>query len=438
MYSYVSALAKNNTPYSRWEALDVSQVPLNEIYQRFTNVWLILSNPFLPKQVSLDMSKMRVQLEGKTITVAAWLVENANKTLPTNTKLPTIEENVAHYGDAAYSGYTAYPVKPGSYIDNGDLDIADKDWAKIVCRDRVVDYKDMFAKTMVSVNGFYHPTDFDSEGLFIVDAVKSLRRCGQNQIGITSFNNVGTLKFIELKSNMIYKADDQVPFKHGVDINLRQSHKGKSIILVLGGYMFTANENFLFRTSDTTLHVKFDCFDFPQRFMESNRYLNLSSLPLTNGTFAEKEDDLSVLVDVEELMSDAVIKAYFLLPQSFIVLVDNPELVAEYVDVKTPEFACSMITAHRPVYPLQIGHGMVGNYWPIQEKGNWYDDAHKDLWALHMVDTQYNNYHFETTRFEDLKLISDNREPDMPLFPSSYSQGRFVKLMTSSIKLVDA
>jgi len=358
MYNLVSAIVKPVDSGGRWRSMGIENVPLNNLYNDFKRVIVTLSSPVLTAPVSLEMELLRAELGGLTQTFGQWLQENGNATLPTSNSLPTINTRYAHFSDAIRSGYKATPTHP-TISPSSPIPLSSKTYA-ILTRPEA-DYEYMYRRTLVSVNGFYHQTDYSVEGLFVTDAMKTCLKAGRNEIGLLSFEALGTLQFLQIKDDMIYTHRPQQKLRYNCYVDTGVDLSNKTVMLVLGGYLHTLDKRTFYRISATAFGIDFGQIPLVDRYYESYDTIDLEELGL------ERSDTNSSQVGINNLFSDEVLRRYLQLSQSFFVVLDNQEIFTDVVEVKPSPFPGTYTSSITPVYPLMVGHGRHEVFWPRKE-----------------------------------------------------------------------
>lgn len=390
MYQLVSAIVKPLDSAGRWRSMGIEEVPLNELFNNFRRVIATLSNTVLPGNVSFDIESMRAQLGGLTKTFGQWLTENGDATLATSTRLPTINTRYANYSDAVRAGYKITPTHP-TISPTSPLPIEDK--THLLLTKVGADYALVYNNALINVNGFYHQTDYSTDGVFVVDGMKSCLKANRNEIGLLSFLQLGTLAFIPLTDDMIYTQQPTQQLRYNCYLDAKTDLSNKTVMLVLGGYLHTLDQRTFFRISPSAFGVDFGQVPLVDRFYESREVLDLSSLNLETTAANDTQ------VAISDLLSDAVLRRYLQLPQTFLVVLDNEEVFTDTIDVKPSPFPGTYTSAVTPIYPLMLGHGRHENFWPRLEYDRYSINTHtKSAW------TGSKNY--ETVKTRALNSVS--------------------------------
>lgn len=393
MYTYVTSYAKAKKAGSRWTEVNIKNMQLNDIFANYSKVYAVLNNTFFTGSIGFDLETIKDTYYHSTLTFAQFLMWLENKALPHMNKIPSLQTRLVKYADAFHAGYaikaihkTASPESPLPRSEKAYLHLTKAD----------VDYDLFYNNCMVTVNGYIHLTDADTNGVYVVDGNKSAVHANQNQMGIYSFREVGTIENIPITESMISRQLDNIPLSNKIYIKLPEKIGTKLPILVLGGYMHIFDPNTFYMVDEQTLCINFMNYRFLDRYYESKEYIDLTSLPLDK--YKRNESQL----DLENFFSDEVIKAYLTLSQSFIVLLDASDVFAEHVAVDNTPMPGMMITTLKPELPLIGGHGRLLDYWYT------YEDRQ---YSIACVDDLVNTRVYNTTNWYNLQSVADSRIP---------------------------
>lgn len=407
MYQLVSAMGKLRTIGARWEDIEIGEMVVATLFSQYEKVYAVLTNPFFPNQMCLDLDEIKGANGSSEMTFNAWLASIGNASLPTTTNIPKVETKYAIYSDAFRARFTVRPINPNVHPDV-DLPRAEKKWVDL--RKDGIDYQLLYRSCLASVNGLFHLTDTDGERLMVVDAQATSDHSGRAELGLYSFRELGSLEFLPIKPEMIHHRYADQPYKTYLYIDTGTPRPNKTAMLVLGGYLHVLDDKVFSRINDSIFAICFDNFPLRDRYFESVGIIDLSSLGL------EHDPDNPAKIKDQQLHSDEVLVKYATLSQSFIVFVDNTHLFVEYEDVQPTKIANIYVSFTEPKYPLVTGIGKISDYWRVKEHGQY---------ALTVVNGVRNFYNFNTTTDDQLDCIDDAAPP---FKPSEYTRPKFLKV----------
>lgn len=409
MYTYERALGLSRSIGSQWAEVNLEQSIVFDIFQNYTKVYLTLQNSVLTQSVFIDMEVLAPLYSNYNGTLAELLILIDSTTLPTVPVLPSSSVKYAKYSDAIRVGYKIKPCLAGSIFPDNyprdsfkDLEITRTAYATDMTV--VQDY------CLVSVNGYYHWTDATTNAAYAYDGAITMRSSKLNHLGILSFLDIGKLTKIKLLAENIKPVTVGTTLSEKINFSVEENLDDKSYILVLGGYLVLPQEGVFWRSGAQGFTLDINRLSYKERLFESKSYIDHSPLGLSVSTSGDN------VYDVNEIMTDAVIRKYMTLSQSFLVLVDIPTLVSNKIYVRHSSLP-GMFTAYQdPVYPLIVNYGKVAEYWKTQED---------NYWSLTVQDSYLRNYVIGQQPIRSGQAITDNLLAGKPFY---HSRGYFLEL----------
>lgn len=410
MYQLVSAIGKLKAQAGRWTSLTVANMTMVQLYQNYDKVIVNLVNNFTPNiTVSLDLDEIKSTYVASGLTFSQFLTANSNTVLPTQNKSYSLDTKQCLYSDARRARYKVTPVDPNGFIDSPTL-MSDREW--LCLQKEGIDYNLFHESCLVTVNGMIHLTDTDGEKIYVIDGAKSSKICLNNQVGITSFREVGKMEFLPITEAMIHRRYADVPLNRNMYIDIGTPKPNKIAALVLGGYLHILDESTFYRISDSIFCIDFQNYPLLDRFYESRKYIDLSSLGL------DVKPGNEWLVNVPELYSDAVLTKYATLSQSFLVFFDAESLFVEREAVRRSNLPGMFTSYIEPSLPLITGCGAITDYWRVKEDGQW---------ALTVCEGWTDNHLYHTTNENNLVNVMDSRDP---IYPVDIGRAHFLRIGT--------
>lgn len=409
MYNLVTAIGVKKSAGARWSTVDISNVPVNQLFGLYRKMFITLSNSFLENNITIDFETLRLEYSSLPSSFSTLLTSLGNTALTTVSIPPVLKPKFAVYRDAFRTGYKVEPVKIG-VGDSSLLPVADRTSLKLTKSNPLTDMEVFYNNCLVSVNGYYHKTDFDGTAAYVVDGAKSMLHSKQNQIGVLSFLPIGTIESVSITESMIFKQADDSNLKKRIYLKLPQPTIGKTVILVLGGYLVFPESGVFWQTGDDVFAIDIMKLPFVERYFESKEYLDLSALDLPVNTVNPSATKLS------ELYSDETLTKYLTLPQSFFCIVNTESLFTNRIPLRSSARPGMMIAYTEPNYPMFVGHGRTAEYWSVFEDGQW---------AVN-VENSYQRNKLSATQPESfLNIINDS---DLPEMFASNSQGYLLEI----------
>lgn len=141
------------------------------------------------------------------------------------------------------------------------------------------DARDLFIKSMspteaknylFSVNGYVHPTEMTTTGVFIKDANVSLQMSGRHTASIIDFTSVGGINQIPLTRSMIKKIES-TETDYRITLELNSPLPKGNVFLVLGGILNI--ENSIYKVlSNSIIVLTLNRFSLLRQLTLSNQY----------------------------------------------------------------------------------------------------------------------------------------------------------------------
>ena len=410
MYSFVNAVCLSRSIGSQWHEVDLSEILMFDIFTTYSKVYLTLTNPNIINEVFVDLDTQRTEFSSYQGTLSEWLVTLANRTLPIVESIPSTIVKSAKYSDAIRSGYKVNLTKIG--VVTPDNYPADELHDLVLTRPQYsTDLSLIHSHCLVSVNGYYHMTDTDEHKAYVYNGADAMRRSKVNHVGILSFLDIGALQKIKIDPNQIYPQSLNAPLSQRLYFDVTQDLTNKSVILILGGYLVFPSEGVFWQSGDRTFALDINEIPYPQRIYESSKYLDLSSLGLT---------DLHInpeAINTAELYSDAVLKRYLTMSQSFLVIVDKPNLVTNKIHIRHSHLP-GMFTAYQdPTLPLIVNFGKVAEYWKTFEDG---------YWSVTVEDSFFRQFVLSQQPIYYMQTLNGNVLPHQPFW---HSHGHLLEIL---------
>ena len=390
-YQYVSARVKSKGYNQRWQEINAANMTIESLLNENLFVYLRLSNPALVDQINFDLVANRNLVANQTLTVTQWLVANGGSTLPGTTGTQSIVYRRCNYSHALLSNYHVRRVPP---VGHPDIDIAIEEKTDALLTREGTDYLLLQRRSLVSINGSYHITEGSVHGLYIRDAVKSLRVADDNNIGILSFANVADMKQVPITADMIYKQLPEQELWRGAYVNLGEDIENKTVLMVLGGYLHVLDGTYKV-VGPSQVHIDLAPYQMAHRYYEMRKHINVDQLkPHFNTGPADS-------IDVARLRSDQFIIDFLTLKQSFFVVVDIASLVTTEIPLQSTKLP-GVYTCHtEPRHLMYTQARKSTDYWARKQGPNFVVNCGNAL------DTRYR---FETTPWETDIAIDDRAE----------------------------
>ena len=357
MYKFVSLYHRPRYVTGRWKLAKTSgDERLLDIPGRYGEVVLVLGVTGDTIERSIQFEKLRLMPEYVNAPVSTTLIQFLESlgemTLDFDKERFTINPVYATYRLLSNTDLKIEPIdRYDSPKNTGGFSKSDL-YVETIKKGE----KNLGAYGLFSVNGFYHLSDYDENGIYIHDGNRSVRRANDNQVGVTCFENVGLVKQFPITDSMISSGTLGVSLRESTFVSIPEdiAIDGYSFFIVIGGYIYPISDG-IRRVSTRSFRLSLARLDLITRYYDAKASINMDSLPLTD--YEEKDEGL---VSVDEFYSDDVIRALLKLPQSFIVMVKNPHMFFNTEPADTPLPGTVLIPyqqfAHKPLMGVNGRH----------------------------------------------------------------------------------
>jgi hypothetical protein len=364
MYTLVKVIAKTRGRTGSWFESSETDVPVRQIASLYTKCYLVLTNPYYEGELTLDCDDVaeRFAQQSNTTTITQWLAGLGQASLPVTEKSLKLKVEYVKYKDAIQAGWkmdlchrTAHPSVQMPKSEKDDVRM----YKEGVTAQRFLDY------CLVTVNNLVHLAirGVDEE-IQVIDAGISNRLYNDNHLGILSFEKVGKLKVVPITEEMIAGMSGQSNLSDLCVIKVPSEYNVEQMfpMISVGGFLHSLGSIFSY-LGNNCFKVDLGNFGWESRYFELLKRMDLSTLHAhmtrKNGTYVQ--------VANEELFSDDVLKALLTLSNSFIVLVDNPDVMVSQRPVERTRTPGVYLTQSPAGLPVLYKKGMLYDTWEITE-----------------------------------------------------------------------
>lgn len=402
MYLFKKAIAVSKDIGSRWNEVDISQVIMSDIFMQYRKVYVTLNNNFLEEDIYIDLDSLRDDYSLSSLTFNDILISIGNTVLETIDSIPELNPKYVKFSDAFRAGYKLELQNINTSI-TANVVPSTKTSLRINRDTPSTDMGLFYKNCMVSINGYFHRTDYDGVNAYILDGAKSLFKSRQNQIGLVSFLDVAEIEQVPLLIENIKRQQEDTALKTRASVTIDKDIIGKTVLLVLGGYLLFPEADTFWQTGDNTFILNFEAMPLLERYYESLPYINFDGLELPVST------DNETVINLEQFYSDENLKKLLTLSQSFFVVIDTPELFVNKIYLRSSNLPGMFTSYQEPNYPLFVNNGRLAEYWKTPEDGHW---------SVTVQDSYLKNAVFSSIPTEYLVNISSNKIPERPTYNS--------------------
>lgn len=361
MYVFKKALALPKGEAESWVEAQVDQMTTSALLANYSEIYFQLTNDFLTQPQVLKLSDVALTLAAFTGTFSDWLVSLGNRSLQTVDGDFELKAGRARFRDAFYAGFQVLPMNSSMHPDE-DLSL-DQKVDLLLTRDGV-DYSVMEHNVLATVNGLFHRAGSSERGYVVYDGGRSSNHAKQNQMGLLNFQSVSSFKCYNIERSWFLKPLDLLPYSDRFFLRTPVSMFNKSVLLVIAGWLVYCGDGFT-KYNDNTLNVHWGRLSMIDRYQISNRLLDLK----------DRMPSLKTVVGdqrlTSELLSDDFVMDLCTLPQSFLIVFDQPGVVNTRHALERLGLPGRWLAHQEPYGLLQVSHGYTPEYTLSAERGKY-------------------------------------------------------------------
>jgi hypothetical protein len=363
----------------RWEEVDLTTPTLASLFDTYRILQIVVTPQGSPDPEYLMLSDLSGSYLSSTLTVQGMLTADfATASLPTRTLPLIVGQAVARFYDAFRLRYQIKVVDNDNVEPPNTASPDDFDHVRIDRPDTIISSADAVANVLVNVNGFYHLVEnIGDRGIFIRDALKSLRQSGQNQIALWDFRELGGVTVLPTVPGALHTSNT------AWQVALAQDVSEKTVFFVVGGYFFPVDGTVVSQNGTGRFLIDFlhPNFRAPARYYEAANYIDMSTVA------AAAQGEVPGTVDIDALSGADAITAWMGLSQTFAVIINrkdtyvqrrylqstgNPNQYFCYLDRDLSNVANEIenvrLSLHTPDLPMVLDLGRQPPYWSATER----------------------------------------------------------------------
>lgn len=410
MYLFKSSFLKHNGFY---KDIDIREMKMLDVLEVFTDGYIELTHTVLTGEFYLKIEDLRrVEIDMLTnLSFHDWLSHNHNKELPAYKKRPTYEMNTIRYADAIGAGFDVNQV---GHLLSLSANISKADKVNLLLDKNVANKDFLFKRMLVTVNGYLHRTFKYNDAVNVLGGGETFNNTGINTAGVLSFNDSCDLRQVEITDQLLTRTSSTTPLYEEVLINLGFELTGKSVMMSLGGHLILPGVALSVVNHVTgIIQLKIKKLDVVKMILNSIETISLDDL----GVFKTDRGVTYNKVQVNELISDVVMKKYLLLKQSFVIVADCDHIEVDHDNVDITGLPGVYETAEEPVYPMMDSQGVISEYWKSR---------HEDYWSIRLTDDVTKRFMYKTNIATDNVIINGMS----PTHKWYHDDPKFIKIKT--------
>jgi len=368
MYQYVKSFLKPVGVNQSYQDINVSLMTLGDIYKNFIDGYIELSNTAIDGNVFLSVEDLKsCDLPKRdNLTFEYWLSYIGNRSLPTtDTRVEFTTKKISHR-DALQAGYDLMICSRDAHYD-ANLPQSEKKDLYLTKSTGAIGL--LRTRSLVSVNGHLHPHRSYYRGICVLGGGESTPATGNLLCSITSFATIGDVSFVPFTQSMIHRYAPATPYSQQTIIDTTVDLSDKTVMLSLGGVLVTSSKVIeVVNPENGIIKLNLSRFDIVDAIYQSVGKINLESL----GILDENSLANNYRFPRAMLLSDEVVLKYLQLVQTFLIVIDNPNVQITKEPVSRTGIAGKFEVKYNPTLPLVDDTGRIVEYWVDSQNDGWY------------------------------------------------------------------
>lgn len=360
MYAIDSAYGIARAQGAQWQTQDISAYTGVQLFTLFRKLYITLSSALLAEPVSINIQDYQAVLAYDERLVSTIFSEWTDPTPLVGVTVPNYRSERAVYTDVVRAGYTVHKSIPGAHYTSSQDDQlrTEMQLSRIGTDMRLVQ-----KYCLAVANGYFYRVEADRDMAYVAEAGKCLLKTRYNHVGLLSFEKIGEITTHAIDEATILPHTTGAAIYDGASVPMPAVDlQGKTLLLVVGGYLHFPSDGVYTQVSDTRMLIKPGALALLERYQESMDKIDWSGvLTAPNNTN----------VDSPELRSDAALKKYLSHSQTFWVVVNTPSLSKARLPIWALPLPGQFISSVEPKELLLAGSGYVLQYWKVYENGEW-------------------------------------------------------------------
>jgi hypothetical protein len=350
MYTYKRAVGINRQNPKGEELLDISAIQTKDLFTKFENLIIVITDELAFQDVALDSSYYQNQLTSFTGVIQDWLTANASVPLITSNTLPGSEYRFVTCHDIQYKWFSLLPGDASRGDGHQDLlTTSNAPDIRVTKTDGTeVEYDKLVKRTLWTVNNHLVRAVEGTDCVYLLNAGKHFNINDNTHVTNLNFNTVSELATYPITPEMIqFEGHDTYNFLH---ITSPVSLKGKTVWASIGGRLYL--NDVLQVRGENSMAVNTEMVDWFSRIFDSKDWINLDGI-IKPERQVVPEDFFSTEEFFTLLLTD---------PSSFLIVLDNPHLYTEIKPLVVYQYPFTYHTEETRPLPFITGGGLLPKY----------------------------------------------------------------------------
>lgn len=395
-YAFINAYLVPKGTVQPPAAVAIGSMLLYDIFNNFSSGTIVLTNPSLIGDQYVDLVTLQQSgLPMPNITFNSWLGTLGVSPIPASTTAPSYIQPVkvaVTYQDTWATGYYLNRIHP-TIPDATNLPVASLTDG-LVTSDYGANVTALSTYGLFHVNGYLHRSFPNGTGVQLVGAGATTEVSGKNTSGILNFTSIGALTQIAITPDKV-SLEPGLTYNNSAIINLNTDLTNKTLMMSIGGVLHTEQDVLLvLNRSQGIVKIRTGKMDFMERMVYQLDKIDLSSLGIMTGFSTSQTEIMSV----PALTAPETIFKYLTLPQTFAIIIDNPNVFVEWTYPQNSGVWGRYTSQEDPVTPMI---DVRGRFIPYIRK------AEGRVISYITTDDEYRNFIYRTADINDLRVVTN-------------------------------
>lgn len=414
MYTLVKTIAKPKRSYSLWEDVNAGPMIIRDFLSQYRDAIFTVENPFLGGTVWFKLVDFERHGLNVDLSFDNWLTQVDNQYISGVSHVDySLERKETRYRDAIQANYSWKHVN-FTYAADASLPLSERP-DLLLTRPNTSTNK-MVENLLITVNGYFHRSSYHVGGLCVHSGGQTIVKSDRNSVGAWSFENVGGVRQIAIDETMIGDTDPGQSLWDGMLIKVGESLTNKTVFVSIGGSLHMGDDAYkVINDEEGIISIDFTRVNLMDRILTQKDYISLASLP-----FATTSLNRGAIFN-SDLKKNAFLRAYMSLPQSFVVIIDDPDVYVKRHGLEYSGFPGVYYSYVNAARPILSHNGTFPEQWVRNERGVY----------VHNINHEFKiNYVKNTTEWRGLGSVDNTRRIDQ-----QYSAGEVMQIEVGVEKL---
>lgn len=279
MYNFIDSAIRENR---HWTHLNVSDVPLEDLYRKYDEVLFRLNDQINNKTVELKLSNVSSMVATNSLNMVDWLEQISGTALPTTDELST-KENVkrVRFGEAFSVGLHVELSNISRHPDD-EMTTSERSDIRIFDPSGGLDVDFLLENCLFTLDGIIHPVYKAHNSLYMLDGKLKSELTNSWKVGIINFEELGGYESMPITREDIHYSGQSVddPIE-SVLINTQKDLTEYTPALVFMGKFYIFN-TIMQQMGNGVIRINFMNMELVEKVLSVSKLFDLETMGLVN------------------------------------------------------------------------------------------------------------------------------------------------------------